>query len=225
MSIRRLASVRMDGASATPRCQARSSASLRRCAVSPVCSRSDHCDSGDCSGATGCMADRWTSGVADAGDSGVDRHDRRVRTDDLSALRRSFVCRGRCTSCVSSLVEFGRVPVSSPGHHAVFRLLILLLVSAYVPRLTPAAMPESTLVLATLLIESPEAATLQRPDPAAEPFPETWLKGELNAKKEELTNIAEGIFKPWSKSPAGWVLGGSAPIALVDVWIRWWTFA
>jgi hypothetical protein len=68
-------------------------------------------------------------------------------------------------------------------------------------------------------------ATLQRPDPAAEPFPETWLKGELNAKKEELTNIAEGIFKPWSKSPTGWVLGGSAPIALVDVWIRWWTFA
>ena len=36
--------------------------------------------------------------------------------------------------------------------------------------------------------------------------------------------LSEGVFKPWSDSPLRWILGGGASLALVDLWVRWWTY-
>jgi hypothetical protein len=45
----------------------------------------------------------------------------------------------------------------------------------------------------------------------------------LKLRKEQLSKISTGVFLPWNQAPYSWILGGSASLALVDLWIRWWT--
>ena len=48
-------------------------------------------------------------------------------------------------------------------------------------------------------------------------------KQQLEACKQQIEVLSDGVFKPWAQSPIGWILGGGASLALIDLWLRWWT--
>lgn len=45
----------------------------------------------------------------------------------------------------------------------------------------------------------------------------------LERKKERVAGLSNGVFRSWNESPMGWILGGGTTLALVDLWIRWWS--
>jgi hypothetical protein len=55
---------------------------------------------------------------------------------------------------------------------------------------------------------------------------ELWNAGKakelLETRKQQLEALSEGVFRPWGDTPVGWILGGGASLALVDLWVRWW---
>ncbi len=49
------------------------------------------------------------------------------------------------------------------------------------------------------------------------------MKKLLKARREQIANLSDGVFQSWNRSPMGWILGGGTTLALLDLWIRWWT--
>jgi hypothetical protein len=48
-------------------------------------------------------------------------------------------------------------------------------------------------------------------------------KPQLVQCKRQIEALSDGVFKLWARSPIGWILGGGAALALIDLWLRWWT--
>jgi hypothetical protein len=46
---------------------------------------------------------------------------------------------------------------------------------------------------------------------------------ELKVRCQQVEALSDGVFRSWNRSPLGWILGGGATIALVDLWVRAWT--
>lgn len=72
--------------------------------------------------------------------------------------------------------------------------------------------------------ESSATATLQREeaeDPEALRL--RRLVAILKRKKARLAALSDGVYRSWNQSPLGWILGGGTTLALVDLWIRWWS--
>ena len=70
--------------------------------------------------------------------------------------------------------------------------------------------------------ESSVGTVVRDVDQKREPRKEQSL---LAIRKEQIEALSEGVFRPWNRSPMGWVLGGGAMLALVDLWVRWWTIS
>ena len=45
----------------------------------------------------------------------------------------------------------------------------------------------------------------------------------LTKHKEKIAAISDGVYQSWNQSPIGWLCGGGTALALVDLWVRWWT--
>ena len=114
-------------------------------------------------------------------------------------------------------------------------MLVCLLAIAYHPNLSPVAMPLSVLVLATLavIVLVASALSLRWHYQKLRELKLSQLQEEiavgidkkevLEYRKEQLESLSEGVFRPWNRSPIGWILGGGATLALVDLWVRSWT--
>lgn len=45
----------------------------------------------------------------------------------------------------------------------------------------------------------------------------------LQSLKRRFDGLSSGVFRPWGQSFLGWTLGGGASLALIDLWVRWWS--
>jgi hypothetical protein len=62
-------------------------------------------------------------------------------------------------------------------------------------------------------------AVMQQKEPASG----VDVDHEVQVRRDQLAALSDGVFRSWNQSPMGWILGGGATIALVDLWIRAWT--
>jgi hypothetical protein len=67
------------------------------------------------------------------------------------------------------------------------------------------------------------ATSLKTARPEAKRDQREQMKKLLQARKEQIADLSDGVFQSWNRSPMGWVLGGGTTLALLDLWIRWWT--
>jgi hypothetical protein len=95
------------------------------------------------------------------------------------------------------------------------------------PNREPPEKREVSQLVVTAVWKNDETAVQTVSDPEIESavggHPDRQCRRRLHLLKAKIESLSEGVFRPWSQSPMGWIFGGSATIALVDGWIRWWT--
>ncbi len=131
----------------------------------------------------------------------------------------------------------GKLTSASSRLALVMVALQFMLVIAYHPLISPAAMPLGLLVVTSIstmvFVLSAFALRWHFGKEREQALSELqWTLGceqttedqkpVVKAQKQQIEDLSEGVFRPLNRSPIGWVVGGGVMLGLVDLWVRWW---